>query len=351
MKNPIPPASSSKPHDPASKEMLLHVKGMHCAACELLIEKKLGQLPGVQKVEAKLIRAEVKISATRDIPLTELNQPLLSHGYQLSPEKDLTGKTNWSGLGLPLLIATTIFVLFIALQKLGIVNLFNPKEVTLPFVFVIGVIASLSTCMAVVGGLVLSISSGYAKGHHVKPLIVFHASRLLFFFVLGGLVGLLGFAFILTPWTTFIINSVLFLVMLIMGLNLLDVFSFSKKFQLKLPKSLGHKITALKTGNDFLTPLLLGAATFFLPCGFTQSMQILALSYGNFWQGALTMLVFALGTLPVLALISFVSVQTSPGKNSQLFFRSVGFLIIFFALLNILAALSAIGFIPPVLNF
>jgi sulfite exporter TauE/SafE/copper chaperone CopZ len=345
--------NSSTPHtsSPESKEILLHVKGMHCAACELLIEKKLATLPGVQKVEAKLGRAEVKISTTRDIPLAELNQPLLSHGYQLSTEKTGKEKTDWKNLGLPLLIASAFFILFIALQKLGIVNLFNPKEVTLPFVFVIGVIASLSTCMAVVGGLVLSISSGYAKGHHVKPLIVFHASRLLFFFVLGGLIGLLGFAFILTPWTAFIINSVLFLVMLIMGLNLLDIFSFSKNFQIKLPKSLGHKITALKTGNNFLTPLLLGAATFFLPCGFTQSMQILALSYGNFWQGALTMLTFALGTLPVLALISFISVQNSPGKNSKMFFRSVGFLIIFFALLNILAAFSAVGLLPPVLNF
>jgi sulfite exporter TauE/SafE/copper chaperone CopZ len=343
----------STPHNsaPGSQEILLHVKGMHCAACELLIEKKLGQLPGVQKVEAKLSRAEVRINATRDIPLTELNEPLLQHGYELSTEKETPAPTEWKSLGLPLLIASTLFILFIALQKLGIVNLFNPKEVTLPFVFVIGVIASLSTCMAVVGGLVLSISSSYAKGHHVKPLIVFHASRLLFFFVLGGLVGLLGFAFILTPWTSFIINFVLFLVMLIMGLNLLNVFSFTGKFQIKLPKALGHKITALQTGNNFLTPLFLGAATFFLPCGFTQSMQILALSYGNFWQGALTMLTFALGTLPVLALISFISVQSSPGKNSRLFFRSVGFLIIFFALLNILAAFSAVGLLPPVLNF
>jgi sulfite exporter TauE/SafE/copper chaperone CopZ len=336
---------------PEPQKYQLHVQGMHCAACELLIEKKLAKIPGITGVSAHLNKAKVEITATHEPQLDELNLHLHEHGYTLSWEKSVPTEKKLSELAIPLLIATVIFLLFIALQKLGIVSLVNPDKMSWPFILLIGVIASLSTCMAVVGGLVLSISSGYARGHHIKPLMVFHASRLISFFILGGVVGLLGLAFILTPLTTFIINTVLFVVMLIMGLNLLDFFHFSKKLQLKLPKTWGHKITSLKSTGSFLTPLLLGTATFFLPCGFTQSMQILALSTGNFWQGAMTMLLFALGTFPVLALISFLSVQFGPGNRSKLFFRSVGFLIIFFALLNILSALSAIGLFPPIFNF
>ncbi|HCB52054.1 TPA: hypothetical protein DEP21_05855 [Patescibacteria group bacterium] len=43
-----------------------------------------------------------------------------------------------------------------------------------------------------------------------------------------------------------------------------------------------------------------GVLTFFLPCGFTLAMQILAISSGNFWMGGLIMGFFALGTLPGL---------------------------------------------------
>jgi len=45
---------------------------------------------------------------------------------------------------------------------------------------------------------------------------------------------------------------------------------------------------------------VVGALTFLLPCGFTQSMQLLALQSGSMWQGMLIMTAFALGTLPVL---------------------------------------------------
>ncbi|MBP6911491.1 sulfite exporter TauE/SafE family protein [Patescibacteria group bacterium] len=48
----------------------------------------------------------------------------------------------------------------------------------------------------------------------------------------------------------------------------------------------------------------MGIGTFFLPCGFTQSMQVYTLSTGSFLAGGLTMLSFALGTLPMLLLLS-----------------------------------------------
>ncbi len=94
--------------------------------------------------------------------------------------------------------------------------------------------------------------------------------------------------------------------------------------------------------------VLLGVSTFFLPCGFTQSMQFYALTTGSFISGALTMFVFSLGTLPVLSLISFASVKFSKNFKSGLFFKTAGFIVIFFAIFNLLSAFVAIGLIGPI---
>jgi sulfite exporter TauE/SafE/copper chaperone CopZ len=338
---------------PAPKEQryTLHVNGMHCASCELLLETKLAKLKNLKAIKASLKNSTVSFTAAKEPLLETINAPLRQHGYNVSWEKQSKKPLKPGQLLLPLLIAALIFASFLLLQKLGLVNLVNPREMSLPFVFLIGIVASLSTCMAVVGGLVLSISSSYAKEHQSRPLLLFHLSRLISFFLLGGVVGLIGSSFLLTPGISFILNLLLFLIMLLMGINLLEIFDFGKHVQLKLPKSWGHAITRIETGSRQLTALLLGAATFFLPCGFTQSMQMLALSSGNWFTGALIMFVFALGTLPVLGLISFASIQISSGHYAQIFFRSAGFLIIFFATLNLLAALHAAGLALPISLF
>jgi len=326
------------------------VEGMHCANCELLIERKLSKVEGVKKVDAKLSNGKVYIQTIRELNANELSSLVEEDGYKITLSEQGKSNINWNELAKAAIIAAIVIGIFVLIQELGIVNLVNPDQVTFPVVFMIGVVASLSTCMAVVGGLVLSLSSNYAKdGNKVKPLVAFHLSRIVGFFILGGLIGLLGSAFILTPTTMFILNLILFVVMLIMGINLLDV-PFAKKIQVKMPKVLGHSVFKIQDSNNKLAPVLLGVATFVLPCGFTQSMQIYSLTTGSFVQGALTMLVFALGTFPVLALISFASVKLSKTLQSGVFFKTAGLIVIFFAIFNFSAALVAIGLIQPIFN-
>jgi sulfite exporter TauE/SafE len=107
----------------------------------------------------------------------------------------------------------------------------------------------------------------------------------------------------------------------------------------------------VKKLNHTLTPVLLGIVTFFLPCGFTQSMQLYTLTTGSFLTGGLTMLVFALGTLPMLALLSFSSLSIQDKAKSGAFFKTAGLVVIFFAVFNLINSLVIIGLIPPVFNF
>ena len=123
--------------------------------------------------------------------------------------------------------------------------------------------------------------------------------------------------------------------MLLLWLNLINIFPRLSSFSIGLPKFLSKDIHNTQQkftpkGSAFLTGLL----TFFLPCGFTFAMQVYAISTGKFIQGALVMGIFALGTLPGLlsiwAIASFVK-----GNFAKYFYRVVGVLVLLLWIYNI----------------
>ena len=339
-----------------AQKYTFHVHGMHCNACILMTESELKDLPNVTYAKSSLKNHSVEVignfgDKTPEQIAEELTVPLKPHGYTVSVEKQ-ERVTKWSDFKIAIPIALAFAVLFVALQKMGIVNLVSAGNVTYGTAFVIGIIASLSTCMAVVGGLVLSMSATFAKeGDKVKPQLLFHGGRIVSFFILGGVIGAIGAAFTLSTSATFILSLVIGIVMLILGINLLDTFHWAKKLQPSMPKFISKHAHGILKFNHTLTPFLVGIATFFLPCGFTQSMQLYTLTTGSFLEGGLTMLAFALGTFPVLALISFSSFSIKNSSKSGIFFKSAGLVVIMFALFNLINSLVVIGLIPPIFNF
>ncbi|MEK7586129.1 MAG: sulfite exporter TauE/SafE family protein [Patescibacteria group bacterium] len=339
-----------------NKKLTFHVHGMHCNACVLLTESELKDLPNITYVKSSLKSHTVEVvggfgDKTEIEIAQELTIPLRPHGYTISIEKQ-THNAKWKEFNIALPIALGFIILFIVLQKMGIVNMVSSGNVTYGTAFVIGIIASLSTCMAVVGGLLLSMSATFAKeGDKVRPQIMFHIGRIVSFFILGGVIGAIGSAFTLSTTATFILSLVIGIVMLILGINLLGIFPWAKKLQPSMPKFIARHAHGVSKLSHTLTPLLVGIATFFLPCGFTQSMQLYTLTTGSFAKGGLTMLAFALGTLPVLALISFSSFSIKNSSKSGIFFKSAGLIVIIFALFNLINSLVVVGVIPPIFNF
>ena len=338
------------------KTYTLHVSGMHCASCPMLVEGELSDLVNVTHAKASLKHQQVEVTGdfgdkTLDEIVESLSVVTKPHGYTLSPEKQ-QHSAKWHEFTIAIPLALGFIAFFILLQKLGLVNLVTTSEVSYGTAFLIGMIASVSTCMAVVGGLVLSMSANYAKeGDKVRPQVLFHVGRLISFFVLGGAIGALGSAFQLSIFGTAILSGIVALVLLILGLNLLDVFLWAKRLQPTLPGLVGKRVHSLKRINHTLTPFLIGVATFVLPCGFTQSMQIYALSTGSFGTGALTMFAYALGTLPVLALLSFSSLTIHTKARSSIFFKTAGLVVIFFGLFNLHNSLVVGGIIPSLISF
>lgn len=328
---------------------------MHCNACILLTESMLNELAHVKEARSDLRRHELEVTGdfgekTDEEIASELTAVLKPHGYSVTAAKAHHDR-KWSDFKTAIPIALGFAIIFILLQKLGIVNWVDATDISYGTAFAIGIIASLSSCMAIVGGLVLSMSATFAKdGDRVRPQLMFHIGRLISFFVLGGVIGAIGSAFTLSAGATFALGVIIGLVMLVLGINLLDIFPWAKRLQPSIPRSLSKHALGISKWNHTFTPVLVGIATFFLPCGFTQSMQLFTLSTGSFTAGALTMLSFALGTLPVLALVSFSSLGISKSSKAGVFFKTAGLIVILFALLNLFSSFVAIGLIPPLLD-
>jgi sulfite exporter TauE/SafE/copper chaperone CopZ len=338
------------------KTLLFHISGMHCPSCVALTEGELGSLPGVTRVKASLGAHQVEITGDfRDQPpelLAEgFSAVLKEHGFAVSVERPAS-TTRWADFRWAVPLAFGFFALFIALQKLGVVSwVTTGAQVGYGTAALVGVIASLSSCMAIVGGLLLSMSANFAKGGDaLRPQVLFHLGRLGSFFLLGGAIGAAGSVFRFGDRGMLAVELVVSAAMFLLGVNLLDIFPWAKKLQPALPAFLGQRVQGLKAINHTATPLLVGLATFFLPCGFTQSMQLYAITTGSFLAGALVMFSFALGTLPVLALLSFSSAGLRDPARAGIFFKTAGLVVILFSLFNLLNACVAAGIVPPLFN-
>ena len=336
------------------KTYLFHVNGMHCASCTLLIEETFKELSNVSHVKASLINNQVTITGDfTDSPETiaeQLTKLVKSHGYTISLEKPQKN-AQWGDFIYALPIALALVAGFLALQKAGLTDFITTSNMSYGTAFVIGLIASVSTCLAVVGGLVLSLSASSAKeGGTWRTQTLFHAGRLGGFFMLGGAIGAIGSSFQLGFNGNIILGIIIALVMLILGINLLDIFHFTKRLQFTLPAWLSKHVLRGSKHDHYLAPVLVGIGTFFLPCGFTQSVQLSVLTAGSFIKGALTMTVFALGTLPMLALLSFGALNIAHQSWKGVFFKTAGIIVITLALFNLANALATAGIINPLLN-
>jgi sulfite exporter TauE/SafE len=285
-----------------------------------------------------------------DVLAGRISSVLTPHGYTVSVSRPSNVRTSggareWiQGILGTLSVLALIFIF----EKINVSSFAGISGDSLLTPFMVGLIASVSTCLAVVGSLVLSVSATYAKdGAGWRPQAFFHAGRLGGFLILGAGLGVLGSAFQIGIYGSQVLSVLASIVMLALGIHLLEV---TKKIgAVTLPTSLSRMTTGFARRAGSLSPVLLGASTFFLPCGFTQSMQVQALSTGSAFAGGITMFVFALGTLPVLALLSFGSLDLAKSKFRGSFFKGAGILVILFALFNIYSALVVFGMIEPII--
>lgn len=335
------------------KTLTFHVTGTHCASCKILIEDVLNDQAFINKSQVDLKKETVTIETESDQSPEEMAQLLTGkikpNGYTLSVEKVIQEKKSDDVIWKAIPIGLVFLILFFLLQKSGILNLGIGGTTTPATSFIIGLIASASSCLAIVGGLILSLSAKVAQDEGAaeskKQFILFHGGRLFGFAILGGVLGLVGQAIGVSFTFSAILGLVASSVMILLGLNLVGII---KKNKVSLPTGIFAYFR--KVEHSTLAPVLIGIGTFFLPCGFTQAMQVAALSSGSFMSGLLIMLSFSLGTFPMLALLSFGSASFAHSKHAPLFFKSAGIVVIGLGIFAFLAGLAGLGVIRPLFN-
>jgi sulfite exporter TauE/SafE len=208
-------------------------------------------------------------------------------------------------------------------------------------VLVIGLVASVSSCIAVTGGLLVAVAAKYNETtvnltpmRRMKPLIYFNAGRILSYTLLGGAIGALGSTLTLSPEVTGALTIIASAVMILLGLQMLKLLPALTRFLPTMPKAVGHYIHDLAERDANGGAFVLGAATFFLPCGFTQALQLYVLAKASFTVGALTMLAFSLGTLPALLSLSALS-SLATGSLQRHFLKFAGAAVIVLGIANI----------------
>ncbi len=324
---------------------IIKIDGMHCSSCEVLIERKFKEIPGVEKVKVSHSRGEAEIFYTKEPSTPELENAISKDGYSISENKKRNSFNDYLNTGFIFLILLSIYII---LKKFNVIpNIGISDNASYGLVFLIGLIAAVSTCMAVTGGLVLAVSQKYneksknlAGYQKFKPHIYFNIGRIVSYTILGGLIGYLGSILVLSAKLSAIVLVAVSVIMILIGIQMLNLFPFLNFVQFKMPNFIAHKI--YNKAQSKSAPFLFGASTFFFPCGFTQALQLYVLSKGSFIVGALTMLAFSLGTLPGLVSIGALS-SFAKGSFQKYAVKISAVLIVLIGILNISSGLTLAG--------
>lgn len=325
-----------------------YVSGMHCGACEILLQKEIGKVKGVKKVDASLQKNSITISSDHANPsLEQLNRVVKKLGYTIS-DKPLERMKMDSMSFLQAIVVIIIGGLaYMLLEDSGILMRYSlTSSSSIGTFFVVGIIASLSSCAALVGGVLLTVTG---KSSSINPHLSFHVGRLLSFALFGALLGIIGSFLQISLSVTAVLIILVSILMIIVALQLLGV-PYISSIRLGFPRFITQFASDETKIKGKMMPFISGALTFFLPCGFTLMAQTTAILAGNPVTSALMMIAFALGTLPVLVLMSISSIKF--GGNSSYapaFNLIVALALLVFGVSNINAQLNVLN-LPSLSN-
>jgi uncharacterized protein len=338
------------------KSTKVYVGGMHCDACSTLITSQFKKVDGVRNVKVDLGAQTAEVFYNDRAPsVAALRARAEKYGYTVSTSRPAPAgqqKTPLWQWAVAALVAAGLVGLFALLQHSGLMSVVGTASAGASYgvALLVGVVASLSTCLAVVGAIVIAFAETYqaapgesAAAAVVRPNVLFHVGRIATFAVLGGFLGLIGGELSLSGRFVSVLTMAVAVFMLLLGLNILGLAPSLTRLGIKMPARLTVGLDRIKTSRSPVMPLALGGLTFFLPCGFTQSMQIMALGSGSFVRGASIMALFAVGTLPVLFTAGVTASWTRQHKV-VVFQKAAGLLVIAFALFTLSSGARLFGF-------
>ncbi len=298
------------------------VSGMTCSGCEMKIEKKLKAISGILKAKASYNSGKVSVTYDESkVRLSQIKQAIMALNYKVvdvPTSSKQSEKVNYPQLAI---IAIIILGASMLIGRFGGFDFFNyfpeaKQGMSYAAIFVIGLLTSVH-CVGMCGGICLSQcvnptswlrAKGESKADRMRPSFLYNLGRIISYTVVGGIVGAIGSVVSFNGVMRGAVALFVGVFMIVMGLNMLDIFPWLRKFSLRMPRFLTGGIEGKSN-----SPLYVGLLNGLMPCGPLQAMQLYALSTGSPIQGAISMFLFALGTS--LLMFGFGAVSSMLSKK------------------------------------
>jgi sulfite exporter TauE/SafE/copper chaperone CopZ len=339
------------------KKLKFYIEVIHCASCKTLIETEIKALAGVKNIIVDNITGESNIEFEEgEIQIGKIFKEIKSLNYNpvfhKSPDEQNQRKITdkYKNIFFILIFIIIFLTGYILIQKFGLFELLanlNNYQVSYWLIFIIGLLASFH-CIGMCGGLVVAYSTLNLKkdndGKRAKyvPHLLYNFGRLISYTMVGAVLGGFGSFFGINPNFTGSIIILAGIFMILLGLSLISNFGWLEKLKVKTPSFIARFLYSNKHINKPKGPFIIGLLNGFMPCGPLQAMQIYALSTGNIIDGALSMGIYALGTIPVMLMFGGFISMLSMSKIKKVIQIS-GAIVIILGLFTLNRGLASFG--------
>ncbi|WP_299100631.1 sulfite exporter TauE/SafE family protein [uncultured Winogradskyella sp.] len=212
---------------------------------------------------------------------------------------------------------------------------------------ILGLLGSLH-CVGMCGPIAFMLpvdrSNSFKK---VSQVAIYHIGRLLAYSLIGLAFGILGKSFYLfgVQQQLSVVIGLLMIVIVLLPHKTISKYNLSKplyKLISKVKTSLG-KALKKKTADTFLT---IGFLNGFLPCGLVYMAVFGAVATGSLLQGSLYMLLFGLGTIPLMT----TAIYLGKFLNSTIKQRIQKAIPVFVVIIGVLFILRGLGLGIPYIS-
>ncbi|CAL1238896.1 sulfite exporter TauE/SafE family protein [Candidatus Methylocalor cossyra] len=317
----------------------LRIGGMHCQGCETVIERAVARLAGVRAVKASYGTGTLKVTFDRaQTPPDLIAETIQRQGYQCLA---LPARASPLGTLGRVLVALVGLAAIGALLAVGgaLAERFEVPQFERGMSDGLLFLAGLATgchCIGMCGGFVVGYVTRAARrslGSAVLPHLLYGFGKLLSYTVIGGAFGLLGGVIAFTPALRGYAAIAAGAFLILFGLRLLDWFPGLSHLRIPMPRCLARWVGG--TARRHRGPLLVGLLNgLMIACGPLQAMYVMAAGSGSGIEGARMLLIFGLGTLPLMLgfglLTGMVSNQVTRGllKASAVVVVTLGLLMV-----------------------
>lgn len=214
--------------------------------------------------------------------------------------------------------------------------------------FIFGILGSFH-CVGMCGPIVLALPTGNtSKVKFFLNRLVYNLGRVVTYAIMGLIIGSIGQQFSLAGYQNVLSISMGVLILIMV---LIPTGYFNKLFPFQIFTKISNKVKSywsiLFKNSSTASMFLIGVLNGFLPCGFVYIALAGAASTGSMVSGSLYMMLFGLGTVPILLVLSFATGLLT-GKVKKTFTKVIPIGGVVLALLIILRGMSlGIPYISP----